>query len=84
MKKVKLYVSRDMTVIGTKNKDLNRNFGGFFHEGVVANVVSIHSYESVLGYKCYDVQTDFVNPYRKVASKFTLTEENFLSVEWVD
>lgn len=87
MKKVKLFVCADMTVINC-GEEPNKNFGGGFYYEVIANVVSIKERtftffdgEVMIS---YDIQTDFCNPYRSVCSKFSLNKENFDKIEWVE
>lgn len=78
MKKVRLFVNHDMTVIDI-GQDTYRNFHSFNREEVIANVVEIREKGG-----CYDIVTDYRNPYRSVCSVFSLNEENFARVKWVN
>ena len=87
MKRVKLFFCADMTVINCGEEPI-KNFGGGFYYEVIANVTSIEKKvftfsdgDVMVG---YDIQTDFCNPYRSVCSKFSLNEENFAKVQWVE
>lgn len=87
MKKVRLFVCADMTVIDV-GEDTYRNFHSYNRKEVIANVTSIRV--RVLNlfdgtqHKTYDVTTDYINPYRSVCSKFTLTEEHYNAINWVE
>lgn len=87
MKKVKLFVCADMTVINCGEQP-TKNFGGYSYYEVIANVVSVKERTyTLLGGKemvSYDIQTDFCNPYRSVCSKFSLPKEMFDNIEWVE
>jgi hypothetical protein len=87
MKKVKLFVCADMTVINC-GESPNKNLGGYSYYEVIANVVSIkeRTFTFYDGREMisYDIQTDFCNPYRSVCSKFSLNKENFDKVQWIE
>lgn len=79
MKKVRLFVNRDMTVIDI-GQDTYRNFLSHNRDVVVANVTAIEKDDFGL----YNITTDYKNPYRSVCSRFNLTAENFAKVQWVE
>jgi hypothetical protein len=87
MKKVRLFVCGDMTVIDI-DTDVFNNFRSYNYDVVVANVVEIK--KKVLNLfdgsvmVSYVIATDYYNPYRSVCSKFSLNEENFAKVCWVE
>lgn len=87
MKKVRLFVCADMTVIDI-DTDVFNNFRSYNYNVVIANVVEIK--KKVLNLfdggvmVSYDITTDYCNPYRSVCSKFSLNEENFAKVKWVE
>jgi hypothetical protein len=87
MKKVRLFVCADMTVIDT-GEDTYKNFRSYARQEVIANVVSIKKREFTFfdgeTMISYDIQTDYCNPYRSVCSKFSLNEENFAKVQWIE
>lgn len=78
MKKVRLFVNRDMTVIDI-GQDTYRNFHSFNRQEVIANVVEIKKKGD-----CYYIFTDYRNPHRSVCSVFSLNAENFAKVKWVN
>lgn len=87
MTKVRLFVNRDMTVIDT-GADTFRNFHSHDRDVVVANVVQVvkkvfvhYDGEETISYY---IQTDYKNPFRGVCSAFSLTEENYRRVQWVE
>ena len=79
MKKVRLFVNKDMTVIDLGQDSTYANFHSFDHDEVVANVVKIVDRGDM-----HDIYTDFKNPYRDVCSVFNLNELNFARVRWVE
>lgn len=79
MKKVRLFVNKDMTVIDLRQNNTYANFHSFDRDEVVANVVKIVDREDM-----HDIYTDFKNPYRSVCSVFNLNDENFAKVRWVE
>lgn len=87
MKKVRLFVKGDMTVIDL-GEDTFKNFHSYDCDSVIANVVEIK--KKVLTFfdgevnESYEIFTDFINPYREKYSKFSLTKENFEKVQWVE
>lgn len=87
MQKVRLFVCADMTVIDI-DTDVFNNFRSYNYDVVIANVVEIK--KKVLNLfdgsvmVSYDIATDYCNPYRSVCSKFSLNEENFAKVKWVE
>ena len=87
MKKVRLFVCGDMTVIDMGASPV-KNFMSTSYREVVANVVSIE--KRVLSFGdgdkmvSYNIATDYCNPYRSVCSKFSLNEENFAKVQWIE
>lgn len=83
MKKVRLFVNKDMTVIDLGQTDTYANFHSFDRDEVVANVVKIVDRYSG-GTRMHDIYTDFKNPYRDVCSIFNLNDENFAKVRWVE
>jgi hypothetical protein len=80
MKKVRLFVNKDMTVIDI-GQDTYRNFHSFDRDVVIANVVEI--IPDRFGDGC-TIVTDYRNPYRSVCSRFNLNAENFARVQWVE
>lgn len=78
MKKVRLFVNGDMTVIDI-GTDTYKNFHSYDREEVIANVVRIDKKGS-----SYLVHTDFRNPRQIYPSSFYLCEENFQKVKWVE
>ena len=87
MKKVRLFVCADMTVIDLGESPM-KNFLSPNYREIVANVVSINKrvcelYDDSIIIS-YDIVTDYCNPYRSVCSKFSLNEENFLKVVWIE
>lgn len=87
MAKVRLFVNRDMTVIDT-GADTFRNFHSYDRDVVIANVVQVVKkvFVSFDGEQTisYYIQTDYKNPFRGVCSAFSLTEENYRRVQWVE
>lgn len=87
MKKVRLFVCADMTVIDLGESPI-KNFMSISYREVVANVVSIDKKVLVFGdgdvMVSYNIKTDYCNPYRSVCSVFSLNEENFVKVRWVE
>ena len=87
MKKVRLFVCGDMTVIDC-GEDTFKNFHSYNRQEVIANAVSVEKRVLTLyngeQMVSYDIQTDYCNPYRSVCSKFSLNEENFKKVQWVE
>ena len=87
MKKVRLFVCGDMTVIDT-GEDTYKNFRSYARQEVIANVTSIEKKTFTFPdgdvMVSYDIQTDFCNPCRSVCSKFNLNEENFAKVQWIE
>ena len=87
MQKVRLFVCADMTVIDIGSNPMS-NFHSPSYREVIANVVEIK--KKVLNLfdgsvmVSYDIATDYCNPYRSVCSKFSLNEENFAKVKWVE
>lgn len=87
MKKVRLFVCADMTVIDT-NEGVYKNFLSYDYKCVIANVVSIKKHEINFGdgdvLIVYDIQTDYCNPHRTTCSKFSLPQDIFEKVQWVE
>ena len=87
MKKVRLFVCGDMTVIDLGSSPV-KNFMSTSYREVVANVISIEkrviSFDDGDVWVMYDIATDYCNPYRSVCSKFSLNEENFAKVQWIE
>lgn len=87
MKKVRLFVCADMTVIDL-GLNPESNFRSRNYREVIANVVDIE--KKVLTFSdgdvmvSYNIKTDYCNPYRSVCSFFSLNEENFARVRWVE
>lgn len=87
MKKVRLFVCADMTVIDI-GQNPTPNFRSFAYNTVTANVTNITE-RKYPGYDgsvqtSYEVTTDYTNPYRSVCSKFTLTTDHFQKINWVE
>ena len=87
MKKVRLFVCADMTVIDIGSNPIS-NFHSVCYREVVANVVSVNKRVCTFADSdtmvSYDIATDYCNPYRTTCSKFSLNEENFAKVNWVE
>ena len=87
MKKVRLFICGDMTVIDLGASPV-KNFLSTNYREVVANVVSIEkrviSFADGDVWTMYDIKTDYRNPYRVHNSIFNLTEENFAKVQWIE
>lgn len=88
MKKVRLFVCADMTVLDLGQKDTYCNFHSYNRQEVIANVTEINRrdryYKNGSVDRVYEIVTDFVNPYRSVCSKFTLAEDNYNCINWVE
>lgn len=87
MKKVRLFVCRDMTVIDM-GLDVYRNFHSYDFQEVIANVTDIQlhtlNFDDGTQYRYYEIATDYKNPYHSVCSKFSLSEELYNTVNWVE
>jgi hypothetical protein len=87
MRKVRLFVCADMTVIDIGG-DVYTNFHSYNYAEVVANVVDIVKQTFTRFDGCVDVSykviTDYTNPYRNKQSAFLLDEENYNKIQWVE
>lgn len=87
MQKVRLFVCGDMTIIDIGSSPIS-NFHSTCYREVIANVVSVDKRVCTFAdgdvMVSYDITTDYRNPYRTTCSKFSLNEENFTKVKWIE
>ena len=87
MQKVRLFVCGDMTIIDIGSSPIS-NFHSTCYREVIANVVSVDkrvcTFTDGDTMVSYDITTDYRNPYRTTCSKFSLNEENFAKVKWIE